>query len=232
MTLTPEEWSIVQLSLSVAFLATFLCLPVGVALAWVLARHDFWGKSAVNSLVHLPLVLPPVVTGYLLLLAFGKNGVVGKFLVDYLNISFAFRWTGAALAAALMALPLMVRAVRLSMEAIDENLVDAAATLGASRLQVFLLVIVPLAAPGIAVGTILTFIKALGEFGATITFVSSIPNETQTLSLAIHSLLQTPGGDGPAWRLILISLALASVALLISEQIEKFLLQRTKPPYT
>lgn len=232
MTLTPEEWSIVQLSLSVAFLATLLCLPVGVALAWVLARHDFWGKSAVNSLVHLPLVLPPVVTGYLLLLAFGKNGVVGKFLVDYLNISFAFRWTGAALAAALMALPLMVRAVRLSMEAIDENLVDAAATLGASRLQVFLLVIVPLAAPGIAVGTILTFIKALGEFGATITFVSSIPNETQTLSLAIHSLLQTPGGDGPAWRLILISLALASVALLISEQIEKFLLQRTKPPYT
>ncbi len=231
MMLTPEEWSIVNLSLGVAVSATLLCLPLGIALAWVLARKDFWGKSILNSLIHLPLVLPPVVTGYLLLLTFGKNGTVGKFLLDYLNFTFAFRWTGAALAAGLMALPLMVRAIRLSMEAIDENLVDAAATLGASRFQKFTLIILPLAAPGIAVGTILTFIKALGEFGATITFVSSIPGETQTLSLAIHSLLQTPDGDYAAWRLILISLMLASGALLISEHIEKYLLQRIKPPY-
>jgi molybdate transport system permease protein len=230
MNLTPQEWSIVSLSLGVAFLATLMCLPIGVALAWVLARKEFWGKSVVNSFIHLPLVLPPVVTGYLLLLTFGKNGTVGKFLLDYLNFTFAFRWTGAALAAALMALPLMVRAVRLSMEAIDENLIDAAATLGASRWQNFTLVILPLAAPGIAVGTILTFIKALGEFGATITFVSSIPGETQTLSLAIHSLLQTPDGDPAAWRLIVVSLVLATGALLISEQFEKYLLHRNKPP--
>lgn len=230
MILSSEEWSIVNLSISVAVLATLLCLPIGIGLAWLLARKDFWGKSVVNSLVHLPLVLPPVVTGYLLLLTFGKNGTLGKFLFDYLNFTFAFRWTGAALAAGLMALPLMVRAIRLSMEAIDQNLLDVSATLGASRLQIFIYVTLPLAAPGIAVGTILTFIKALGEFGATITFVSSIPNETQTLSLAIHSLLQTPDGDPAAWRLILISLALAFGALLISERIERYFLRRIKPP--
>ena len=230
MILTPEEWSIVSLSLRVAVLATLLCLPAGIALAWLLARKDFWGKSIVNSLVHLPLVLPPVVTGYLLLLTFGKNGAVGRFLFDYLNFTFAFRWTGAALAAGLMALPLMVRAIRLSMESIDQNVLDATANMGASHLQTLIHVILPLASPGIAVGIILTFIKALGEFGATITFVSSIPNETQTLSLAIHSLLQTPDGDPAAWRLILISLALASGALLISELIEKKLLQWIKPP--
>ncbi len=230
MILTAEEWSIVKLSFSVALLATLLCLPIGIALAWLMARKEFWGKSIVNSIIHLPLVLPPVVTGYLLLLTFGKNGVIGKFLADTLHFTFAFRWTGAALAAAMMALPLMVRAVRLSIEAIDHNLFDVAAVIGVSRLQLFTKVIVPLAAPGIAVGTILTFIKALGEFGATITFVSSIPNETQTLSLAIHSLLQTPDGDSAAWRLILISLALATGALLISEQIEKYLLKRIRPP--
>ena len=202
MIFSSGEWSIISLSLSVAILATLLCLPIGIGLAWLLARKDFWGKSILNSLVHLPLVLPPVVTGYLLLLTFGKNGVIGKFLFEYFNFTFAFRWTGAALAAGLMALPLMVRAVRLSMEAIDESLLDVAAVSGASRFQTFIHVIFPLAAPGIAVGTILTFIKALGEFGATITFVSSIPNETQTLSLAIHSLLQTPDGDPAAWRLI------------------------------
>ncbi len=232
MILTPEEWSIVKLSLSVALLATLLCLPLGIGLAWIMARNDFWGKSVLNSIIHLPLVLPPVVTGYLLLLTFGKNGAVGKFLFEALNFTFAFRWTGAALAAALMALPLMVRAVRLSIEAIDQNLFDVAATLGSSRFQLLRNVIIPLAAPGIAVGTILTFIKALGEFGATITFVSSIPNETQTLSLAIHSLLQTPDGDPAAERLILISLALAFGALLISEQVEKYLLKRIKPPYS
>ena len=230
MIVSPEEWSIIYLSISVALLATLLCLPIGIALAWLLARKEFWGKSMINSIVHLPLVLPPVVTGYLLLLTFGKNGIIGKFLIDTFNFSFAFRWTGAALAAGLMALPLMVRAVRLSMEAIDENLLDVAAVSGASRFQTFTHVIFPLAAPGIAVGAILTFIKALGEFGATITFVSSIPNETQTLSLAIHSLLQTPDGDPAAWRLIVISLVLATGALLISEQVEKFLLRRIKPP--
>jgi molybdate transport system permease protein len=229
MTLSPEEWSIIWLSLSVAILATLLCLPIGIALAWVLARKDFWGKSVLNSIIHLPLILPPVVTGYLLLLAFGKKGFIGSFLFEYFGFTFAFRWTGAALAAALMALPLMVRAIRLSMEAIDQNLDDAAATLGASPLQIFTLVTLPLAATGIAVGTILTFIKALGEFGATITFVSNIPNETQTLSLAIYSLLQTPDGDTAAWRLILISIALAFAALLLSERLEKYLLHRNKP---
>lgn len=230
MILTPEEWSIVKLSLSVAILATLLCLPIGIGLAWLIARKKFWGKSILNSLIHLPLVLPPVVTGYLLLLTFGKNGAIGKWLLETLNFTFAFRWTGAALAAGLMALPLMVRAVRLSMEAIDQNFLDAAAVSGASRIQTFAHIILPLSAPGIAVGTILTFIKALGEFGATITFVSSIPGETQTLSLAIHSLLQTPDGDPAAWRLIIVSLALAAVALLISEYIEKYLLQRIQLP--
>lgn len=228
--LSSSEWSIISLSLSVATLATLMCLPFGIFLAWILAHKNFWGKSLLNSLVHLPLVLPPVVTGYVLLLTFGKKGVVGKYLFDYLNFTFAFRWTGAALAAGIMALPLLVRATRLSMEAIDKNLLDAAAAAGASRFQTFRYIIFPLAAPGIAVGTILTFIKALGEFGATITFVSNIPNETQTLSLAIHSLLQTPDGDPAAWRLILVSLALATVALLISEQVEKYLLHRIRPP--
>jgi molybdate transport system permease protein len=223
MSFSPEEISIIWLSLSVALLATLICLPVGVALAWILARKQFWGKSLLNSMVHMPLILPPVVTGYLLLLTFGKKGVVGNYLYEYLGFTFAFRWTGAALAAALMALPLMVRAVKLSIDAIDENIEDAAATLGASKRQALWLVTLPLAAPGIAVGTILTFIKALGEFGATITFVSNIPNETQTLSLAIYSLLQTPDGDGAAWRLILISVSLAIGALLLSDQIEKYL---------
>jgi molybdate transport system permease protein len=231
MNSTSEELSIVSLSLSVAGLATLLCLPIGICLAWILARKNFWGKSILNSAIHLPLVLPPVVTGYLLLLTFGKHGIVGKFLSDYFHFTLAFRWTGAALAAGLMALPLMVRAVRLSMEAIDENVMDSASTLGASHMQKFYYIVLPLAAPGIAVGTILTFIKALGEFGATITFVSSIPGETQTLSLAIHSLLQTPDGDFAAMRLIIISLALATGALLISEQLEKYLLRRIKPPH-
>ncbi|MGA8513753.1 MAG: molybdate ABC transporter permease subunit, partial [Burkholderiaceae bacterium] len=205
MTLSPEEWTTIFLSLRVALLATLMCLPVGLGLAWLLARKEFWGKSALNSIIHLPLVLPPVVTGYLLLIAFGKRGVIGAFLESSFCLVFAFRWTGAALAAALMALPLMVRAIRLSMEAIDQRLEGAAATLGASPFRVFTTVTLPLAAPGILVGTILTFVKALGEFGATITFVSNIPNETQTLSLAIYSLLQTPNGDAAAWRLIVLS---------------------------
>jgi molybdate transport system permease protein len=229
MTLSSDEWSIITLSLSVATLATLMCLPLGIFFAWVLARKKFLGKSALNSFIHLPLILPPVVTGFLLLLAFGKKGLIGSFLFEHFGFTFAFRWTGAALAAALMALPLMVRAIKLSIEATDPSLEEAAATLGASQRQIFALITLPLATPGIAVGTILTFIKALGEFGATITFVSNIPNETQTLSLAIYSLLQTPEGDGPAWRLIVISISLAVAALLMSERLEKYLLHRSKP---
>lgn len=217
MTLSPEEWTTILLSLRVAFLATLICLPISVALAWVLARKEFWGKSALNSIIHLPLVLPPVVTGYLLLVAFGKHGVIGGFLERTFGLVFAFRWTGAALAAAVMALPLMVRAIRISMEAIDQRLEGAAATLGASPLKVFATVTLPLAVPGILAGLIITFVKALGEFGATITFVSNIPGETQTLALSIYSFLQAPGGDAAAWRLILISIALAFAALLASE---------------
>lgn len=217
MTLLPEEWTTILLSLRVALLATLICLPISIALAWVLARKEFWGKSALNSIIHLPLVLPPVVTGYLLLVTFGKHGVIGGFLERTFGLVFAFRWTGAALAAAVMALPLMVRAIRISMEAIDQRLEGAAATLGASPLRVFATVTLPLAIPGILAGLIITFVKALGEFGATITFVSNIPGETQTLALSIYSFLQAPGGDAAAWRLILISIALAFAALLASE---------------
>jgi molybdate transport system permease protein len=217
MTLSPEEWTTITLSLRVAFLATLMCLPISVALAWMLALREFWGKAALNSFIHLPLVLPPVVTGYLLLVAFGKHGVIGGFLERELGLVFAFRWTGAALAAAIMALPLMVRAIRISMEAIDRRLEGAAATLGAGPFRVFATVTLPLAAPGILAGTIITFVKALGEFGATITFVSNIPGETQTLALSIYSFLQAPGGDAAALRLIVISIALAFAALLASE---------------
>ena len=185
-----------------------------------------WGKSILNSLIHLPLVLPPVVTGYLLLVAFGKRGVIGAFLENTFGLVFAFRWIGAALAAALMALPLMVRAIRLSIESIDQRLEGAASTLGASPLRVFATVTLPLAAPGMLAGTILTYVKALGEFGATITFVSNIPGQTQTLSLSIYSLLQTPDGDAAALRLILLSIILALAALLASELLAKRLTNR------
>ena len=224
MNLSPEEWTTIFLSLRVALLATLICLPIGLGLAWLLARKDFWGKSVLNSVIHLPLVLPPVVTGYLLLVAFGKKGVIGAFLEQTFGLVFAFRWTGAALAAALMALPLMVRAIRLSIESIDRRLEGAAATLGASPLRVFATVTLPLAAPGILAGTILTYVKALGEFGATITFVSNIPGQTH--SLAIYSLLQTPDGDPAALRLILLSIALALAALLISELLARRLTRR------
>ena len=226
MSLSPEEWTTILLSLRVALLATLICFPVGLGLAWPLARKEFWGKSILNSLIHLPLVLPPVVTGYLLLIAFGKRGIIGAFLENTFGLVFAFRWTGAALAAALMALPLMVRAIRLSIESIDQRLEGAAATLGASPLRVFATVTLPLAAPGIVAGTIITFVKALGEFGATITFVSSIPGETQTLSLSIYSLLQTPGGDAAALRLAFLSIALAFTALLASEILTRHLTSR------
>lgn len=215
--LSPEEWRAVSLSLRVAFWATAASLPLGVLAAYALARWEFWGKQALNGLVHLPLILPPVVTGYLLLVTFGTRGPVGGFLEDCCGIVLAFRWTGAALAAAVMAFPLMVRAIRLAIEAVDPKLEAAAATLGASPPWVFLTVTLPLMLPGIVAGAILAFAKAMGEFGATITFVSNIPGETQTLPSAIYTHLQVPGGGDAATRLVVIAIAVAMAALLLSE---------------
>jgi len=215
--LTPDEWIAIRLSLRIALVATVVALPFGLAIAWLLARKDFWGKAIVDGLVHLPLVLPPVVTGYLLLISFGRKGPIGSFLADTFGIVFSFRWTGAALACGIMGFPLLVRAVRLSIEAIDRRLEDAAATLGASRLWIFATVTLPLALPGIIAGMVLCFAKALGEFGATITFVSNIPGETQTLSAAIYTYTNVPGGDAAAGRLVLVAIALALLALIASE---------------
>lgn len=215
--LTPDEWQAVALSLQVSVWATALSLPFGVLAAVALARWQFPGKTILNGLIHLPLILPPVVTGYLLLLTFGKMGPVGGFLYDWFGITLAFRWTGAALAAAVMAFPLMVRAIRLSVEAVDPRLEQAAATLGASRPVVFVTITLPLILPGLLAGAILGFAKAMGEFGATITFVSNIPGETQTIPSAIYAFLQVPGGDGSAFRLVAISITLAMGALILSE---------------
>ncbi|MCY0095614.1 molybdate ABC transporter permease subunit [Hoeflea ulvae] len=224
--LTPDQWSAVALSLKVSFWATVLSLPLGVAVAYALARHEFWGKQVLNGLVHLPLILPPVVTGYLLLLTFGRRGAVGGFLEDAFGLVFAFRWTGAALAAAVMAFPLMVRAIRLAIEAVDPKLEQAAATLGASRVWVFATITLPLILPGILAGVILAFAKAMGEFGATITFVSNIPGQTQTLPSAIYSFLQVPGGDSRAMQLVLIAVAIALLALFLSEWIGRAVARR------
>jgi molybdate transport system permease protein len=215
--LSPDEWQAVALSLRVSFWATALSLPFGVLVAVALARWTFPGKAVLNGLVHLPLILPPVVTGYLLLLTFGRTGPVGGILYDWFGITLAFRWTGAALAAAVMAFPLMVRAIRLAVEAVDPKLEEAAATLGASRPMVFLTVTLPLILPGVIAGAILGFAKAMGEFGATITFVSNIPGQTQTLPSAIYAFLQVPGGDASAFRLVVISIVLAMGALVLSE---------------
>ncbi len=215
--LSPEEWQAVALSLRVSLWATLASLPLGVLAAVALARWSFPGKTLLNGLIHLPLILPPVVTGYLLLLAFGRTGPVGGLLQDWFGITLAFRWTGAALAAAVMAFPLMVRAIRLSVEAVDPRLEQAAATLGAPRPVVFLTVTLPLILPGIIAGAVLAFAKAMGEFGATITFVSNIPGETQTIPSAIYAFLQVPGGDAQAFRLVVISIALAMAALVLSE---------------
>ncbi|AZL58032.1 molybdate ABC transporter permease subunit [Tabrizicola piscis] len=215
--LSPEEWQAVALSLRVSFWATVLSLPLGVLAAVALARWSFPGKAVLNGLVHLPLILPPVVTGYLLLLTFGRMGPVGGALYDWFGITLAFRWTGAALAAAVMAFPLMVRAIRLAVEAVDPKLEEAASTLGASRPVVFVTVTLPLILPGVIAGAILAFAKAMGEFGATITFVSNIPGETQTLPSAIYAFLQVPGGDASAFRLVVISIVLAMGALILSE---------------
>lgn len=219
--LGPAEWEAVRLSLRVSFWATVASLPLGILVALALARGDFPGKQILNGLVHLPLILPPVVTGYLLLLTFGRRAPVGAFLAENFGIVFAFRWTGAALAAAVMAFPLMVRAIRLAIEAVDPKLEAAAATLGAPRAWVFLTVTLPLVMPGIVAGAILAFAKAMGEFGATITFVSNIPGETQTLPTAIYAFLQVPGGEGSAMRLVLVSVAVAMVALIVSEVVAR-----------
>jgi molybdate transport system permease protein len=214
--LTPEEWQVVELSLRVALWAMLGSLPFGLLVAWILARKRFWGHALLNSVVHLPLVMPPVVTGYMLLLLFGRRGFFGAALAD-VGIVFAFRWTGAALACAVMGFPLMVRAMRLSIEAVDRRLEAAAGTLGANAAWVFLTVTLPLILPGVVAGMILSFAKAMGEFGATITFVSNIPGETRTLPTAIYTFLNVPGGDAGALRLTLISVALSLAALLVSE---------------
>lgn len=213
----PDVWDIVWLSLKVSAVAVGLCLPLAFALAWALARGRFAGKVLLDAVVHLPLVLPPVVTGWLLLLAFGPQGPAGRWLEHVLGVTLMFRWTGAALAAAVMALPLMVRAMRLSIEAVDLRLEAAAMTLGASRWRVFRTVTLPLALPGVVAGAVLGFARSLGEFGATITFVSNIPGETQTLPLAIYSALQVPGGEAVVTRLAVISVLLSLAALVVSE---------------
>lgn len=214
--LTPDEWTAIRLSLRIAFVATIFALPFGIAVAWLLARKNFWGKSLLDGIVHLPLVLPPVVTGYLLLITLGRKGLIGGFLAD-IGIVFSFRWTGAALACGIMGFPLLVRAIRLSFEVIDRRLEDAAATLGANRVWTFLTVMLPLALPGIIAGMVLCFAKALGEFGATITFVSNIPGETQTISAAIYTYTQIPNADAAALRLVVVAVVISLAALIVSE---------------
>jgi len=215
--MSAELWGIVALSLRVGALAVALTLPLAFALAWILARWRFPGRVLLDALVHLPLVLPPVVTGWLLLVAFGPAGPVGRWLEEWFGVVLIFRWTGAALAAAIMALPLMVRAMRLSIEAIDSRLEGAARTLGAGRWHAFRTVSLPLALPGIFAALVLGFARSIGEFGATITFVSNIPGETQTLPLAIYSALQVPGGEAMVTRLALLSVVLSLAALVLSE---------------
>jgi molybdate transport system permease protein len=227
-TLTPEELTAIKLSLRVAAIATLFALPFGVAIALVLARTRFYGRALLNALVLLPLVLPPVVTGYVLLLLFGKQGRIGRWLYDSFGIVLAFRWTGAALACAIMGFPLLVRAIQLAIEAVDTRLEQAASTLGASRFWVFLTVTLPLIAPGIIAGAILCFARAMGEFGATITFVSNIPGETQTLPTLIYTFTQVPGGDAGAFRLTLISLAISLGAILAAEGIAQAVGRRVR----
>lgn len=224
--LGPEEWQAVALSLRVSFWATLASLPLGIFVAYALARWRFPGHGLLNGLVHLPLILPPVVTGYMLLLAFGRRGPLGGFLEETFGLVLAFRWTGAALAAAVMAFPLMVRAIRLAIEAVDPKLEQAAATLGASRTWVFLTVTLPLILPGVIAGAVLAFAKAMGEFGATITFVSNIPGQTQTVPSAIYAFLQVPGGEASALRLVAVSVAVAMGALVASELLARRAMRR------
>ena len=215
--LSPQDWTAVALSLRIAVVATIVSLPFGIAIATLLARKDFWGKTLVEALIYLPLVLPPVVTGYLLLITLGRHAPVGAFLADHFGIIFAFRWTGAVISCGVMAFPLMVRAIRLSIEAIDRKLEDAAATLGAGPFWNYATITLPLALPGIIAGAMLAFARALGEFGATITFVSNIPGETQTISAAIYTLTQVPGGDAAALTLVVVAIIISVAALVASE---------------
>jgi len=226
LAVSDAEWTAILLSLRVATVAMICSLPFALVVAMLLARGRFWGKTLLNGLVHLPLILPPVVTGFLLLLLFGRRGPLGAFFADYFGLVFSFRWTGAALACAVMAFPLMVRSIRLSIEAVDRKLEDAATTLGASPLWVFATVTLPLIIPGIIAGMIIAFAKAMGEFGATITFVSNIPGETQTLSAAIYTFTQVPGGDAGAMRLTIISVIISMAALILSELLATFAARR------
>jgi molybdate transport system permease protein len=227
---SPQEWSAIGLSLKVATIGSLASLPFGIAVAWLLARRRFPGKMVVNGLVHLPLVLPPVVTGWLLLIGFGQRGIFGRALYDCCGIVLSFRWTGAVLAAAVMGFPLMVRAIRLSIEAVDARLEQAAESLGAPPLAVFFTITLPLALPGIIAGLILGFAKAIGEFGATITFVANIPGETQTIAAAIYGYTQDPGADASVVRLTLVAIAIAFAALIASEILAARVAQRTADP--
>ncbi|WFQ81134.1 molybdate ABC transporter permease subunit [Xenorhabdus sp. SF857] len=220
--LSEYEWQAILLSLKISVIAVLFSLPFGILMAWMLARCQFVGKSLLDSIIHLPLVLPPVVVGYLLLISMGRRGVIGEFLYDWLGISFAFNWTGAALASAVVAFPLMVRAIRLSLESIDRRLEQAARTLGAGPLKVFFTITLPLSLPGIIVGIVLAFARSLGEFGATITFVSNIPGETRTIPLAMYTLIETPGAETAAARLCVIAIVLALVSLMLSEWLTRW----------
>ena len=226
--LSPAEMEALRLSVRIAAWSTLVSLPLAVLAAFVLARYRFWGKEVLNGVLHMPLVLPPVVTGYLLLLLLGRRGPVGAWLEQTFGLVFAFRWTGAVVAAAVVAFPLMVRPIRLSLEGIDRRLESAAATLGAGRLWVWLTVTLPLSLPGMVVGAILGFTRSLGEFGATITFVSNIPGETRTLSLAVHSALQVPGNEPRAMRLTVIIVLVTIVALVASEMLGRYIARRTR----
>ncbi|OLP60946.1 molybdate ABC transporter permease [Xaviernesmea oryzae] len=226
LSFSPAEWTAMRLSLKVALVAMATSLPPALLVALALARGRFPGKALLNGLVHLPLILPPVVTGYGLLLLFGRRGPIGAFLEQSVGLVFSFRWTGAALAAAIMGFPLMVRSIRLSIEAVDQRLEEAAGTLGAAPFLVFLSITLPLCLPGLIAGMILSFAKAMGEFGATITFVSNIPGETQTLASAIYSFTQVPGGDAGALRLTLVSVALSLAALMLSEGLARLAARR------
>jgi len=227
-TLTPADIEALRLSVKVASWSLVISLPLAVGVAFVLARYDFWGKEVLNSVLHLPLVLPPVVTGYLLLLSLGRRGPLGAWLEETFGLVLAFRWTGAVIAAAVVAFPLIVRPIRLSLEAVDRRLEAAAATLGANRFWTYLTITLPLSLPGIVVGAILGFVRSLGEFGATITFVSNIPGETQTLSSAIYSALQVPGGERGAIRLTVIAVLTAILALVASEVLGRYVARKTR----
>ncbi|GAA5109791.1 molybdate ABC transporter permease subunit [Orbus sasakiae] len=222
MMLTEYEWQVLLLSLKIAAMAIVFSLPIAIFSAWLLARCQFWGKSLFDSIIHLPLVLPPVALGYLLLMTMGRRGVIGQWLYDTLGISFSFNWKGAALASAIVAFPLVVRSIRLAIESIDTRLENVARTLGANKLRVFFTITLPLAFPGILMGVVLGFARCLGEFGATITFVSNIQGETRTIPLAMYTLLQVPNGEQAAMRLCVISIVLSLIALIASEWLNRW----------